>query len=180
MSKILSYGQLLLIAILVTGCGRPNAETVVITGGGEAPTITAPQYLLSEEPPGARAVIDIRKEAKDGDDVLVVGKIGGEKRPFVKDRASFMIVDLSLKSCDDIPGDNCKTPWDYCCAAGLAEARLPVKFVDDEGRTLPTDARRLVGLKELQTVVVRGKARRDDAGNLSVVASGLYVRPKNP
>jgi hypothetical protein len=125
-------------------------------------------------------VIDVRKDARDGDEVLVVGKVGGEKRPFVKDRAAFTLVDLSLKSCDEIPGDNCKTPWDYCCAPGLAEARLLVKFVDDQGRTLPTDARQLVGIKELQTVVVRGKARRDDSGNLTVVATGLHVRPKNP
>jgi hypothetical protein len=34
-----------------------------------------------------------------------------------------------------------------------------------------------LGAKELSTVVVKGKAKRDDAGNLTVLASGVYVRP---
>jgi hypothetical protein len=180
MSKLLTPWQFVLAAVLVSGCGRPAAPSVVVTGGGGEGLIVGPQYLLPEEPTGAKSVIDVRKGAKDGEEVVVVGKVGGEKRPFVKDRAAFTVVDLSLKSCDEIPGDNCPTPWDYCCAPNLAEARLLVKFLDEQGKTLPTDARQLVGLKELQTVVVRGKARRDDAGNLTVVATGLYARPKTP
>jgi len=31
-------------------------------------------------------------------------------------------------------------------------------------------------VKELQTVVVQGIAKRDEAGNLTVQATGLYVR----
>ena len=52
-----------------------------------------------------------------------------------------------------------------------------VKFVDENGKSVETDARELLGVKELQTVVVTGKAQRDDAGNLTVLASGLFVRP---
>jgi hypothetical protein len=48
--------------------------------------------------------------------------------------------------------------------------------VDEQGKTLPTGARELFGISELTTVVVRGKASRDDKGNLTVIASGLYVR----
>jgi hypothetical protein len=39
------------------------------------------------------------------------------------------------------------------------------------------DARELLGVKELQTVVVKGKAKRDEQGNLTVLASGVYPRP---
>ena len=39
-----------------------------------------------------------------------------------------------------------------------------------------TDARKLFDVKELQTVVVRGKAKRDDKGNLTVLASSVFVR----
>jgi hypothetical protein len=51
-----------------------------------------------------------------------------------------------------------------------------VKVVGDDGRPVPTDARQLLGIKELQTVVVHGRAKRDDAGNLTVLADGVYVR----
>jgi hypothetical protein len=39
------------------------------------------------------------------------------------------------------------------------------------------DARRLLDVKELQTVVIKGRTKRDEAGNLTVIASSLYVRP---
>jgi len=39
-----------------------------------------------------------------------------------------------------------------------------------------TDTRELLPVKELDTVVVHGKARRDRAGNLSIVASRIHIR----
>ena len=51
-----------------------------------------------------------------------------------------------------------------------------IKFVDEDGMLVHADAREFLNVKELQTVVVRGKAQRDDAGNLTVFANGLYVR----
>ena len=78
------------------------------------------------------------------------------------------------------------------CAAGSAPApaqdspivrenQLPgatavVKFVDADGKIIKEDARKLLGLTELQTVVVRGAAERDDEGNLTILADGLFVR----
>ncbi|NQT41455.1 MAG: hypothetical protein HQ581_28460, partial [Planctomycetes bacterium] len=52
-----------------------------------------------------------------------------------------------------------------------------VKLVDDSGKVLATDARQLLQVKELQTVVVRGTAKRDQQGNLTVIADGIFVRP---
>jgi hypothetical protein len=63
------------------------------------------KYLAQAEPADAKSVIDLRKDAKDGDDVIIVGRVGGSKHPVVSGRAAFTIVDLSLKSCDDDP--NC-------------------------------------------------------------------------
>jgi hypothetical protein len=51
-----------------------------------------------------------------------------------------------------------------------------VQVVDSSGKPLAGDARQLLGLKELQTVVVHGKAQRDEAGNLTVLAEGVFVR----
>ena len=49
--------------------------------------------------------------------------------------------------------------------------------MDENGELIKADARQLLKVKELQTVVVRGKAKRDDKGNLTVLASGIFVRP---
>jgi len=38
------------------------------------------------------------------------------------------------------------------------------------------DARELLNVKEMSTVVVKGKAQRDEAGNLTILASGVYVK----
>ena len=110
--------------------------------------------------------------------MLIVGRVGGSAKPLVAGRAAFTIVDLSLTPCNEKAGDECPTPWDYCCDAPdeIAKASAMIKFVDEQGKTLQHDAGDLLGVKPLQTVVVRGKAKRDEDGNLTVVATGLYVR----
>ena len=96
--------------------------------------------------------------------------------PWVEGRAAFSIVDNSLKACSDIPGDMCKKPWDYCCETPkLPSSTALIKVVGEDGNLVKADARKLLGVKELSTVVVRGKAQRDDTGNLTVLATGIYV-----
>ena len=73
-------------------------------------------------------------------------------------------------------GRHCAEPWDYCCAANLAKSIVLVKVVDGSGNLVRQDARELLGVKELETVVVQGKAQRDKAGNVSIVASKIYHR----
>jgi hypothetical protein len=164
-----------LVVLVVAGCGRSSAPAA---GGASAPSPVAGKFVLSDEPADAKTVIEVREAAKDGDEVTIVGRIGGDVEPFVKDRAAFVIVDPTRKACSDIPGDNCPTPWDYCCDSdGLDKAKATIKFVDDQGQTVATDARKLLGVKELQRVTIRGQAKRDEAGNLTVLASGIYVKP---
>jgi hypothetical protein len=124
------------------------------------------------------ATRDAAADLKNGDEIAVVGRIGGSTKPFTG-RASFTIVDASLKPCSELEGDNCSTPWDYCCEPpdNLAKATLLVKIVDEQGRTLADDAEKALGLKALQTVVVRGAVQRDDKGQItSLTATGVYVR----
>ena len=158
--------------LLSMGCGP--------RGASESPPVSAVDgalYLLAEEPADVQEVMAARTAVQDQDTVAVVGRIGGSANPWVKGRAAFSIVDSSLKACSDIPGDKCKAPWDYCCETDkLANATALVKIVDAEGKLLQADARQLLKLSELQTVVVRGTAQRDDAGNLTLLASGIFVR----
>jgi hypothetical protein len=165
-----------LLIVGVAGCGQ-----YVGTGPTTTTTSTAApdsRLLLSEAPAGAKTVIETRQAAKDGEEVTITGRIGGSTDPWVKGRATFFIVDPTLVPCSEREGDSCPTPWDYCCDSDrLAESMATIKFVDDQGQTIATDARDLLGVKELQRVTVRGRAKRDEAGNLTVLASGIHIQP---
>jgi hypothetical protein len=161
------------LAAALVGCGTANENAA--SSGSPAPDA---RYLLTEPPADAKPVIEARKSAKDGEEVVVTGRIGGDVDPWIKGRAAFLIVDPSLVPCSERPGDSCPTPWDYCCDTDrLAESKATIKFVDEAGETVATDARQLLGVKELQRVTVRGQARRDEAGNLTVLAKAIYVKP---
>lgn len=64
----------------------------------------------------------------------------------------------------------------------MARASAIVKILDAQQETLKVDTRDLVGIDqpEGRIVVVRGVARRDEAGNLTVLAKQIYVRPPAP
>jgi hypothetical protein len=164
-----------LAGALAAGCGGTQEPTRPAAGPPQAGG-DGKKYLLTAEPAGARPVKDVRQDAKDGEDVVMVGHIGGAKKPWVEGRASFLVVDPSVKPCP--PEEGCKTPWDCCCEPReeLLKVMATVKIVDSQGQTVATDARQLLGVKESQTVVVRGKAKRDEHGNLTVLADGVFVR----
>jgi hypothetical protein len=158
---------------LCVGCNTGATTSPALTG----PTAAASKYFLSEEPASPKSVSDVKESAQDGDDVTLVGRIGGSVSPFVSGRASFTVVDTSFIPCNEIKGDSCKTPWDYCCDTDrLPGSTAVIKVVDAEGKTLAMDPKKELGMAELQTVVVKGKAKRDEAGNLTVLAPALFVR----
>ena len=164
----------LLIAATWLGCAanEPAADPTA----AESPAADGSQFLLSEQPAGAEPVLKVREQAKHDDDVVIAGRIGGSHDPWIDGRAAFTIVDPSLKACSDIPGDKCPFPWDYCCESNVSASKALIKVVDDSGQLVQTDARKLLGVQELETVVVRGKAQRDDEGNLTVLATGIFVK----
>jgi hypothetical protein len=142
-----------------------------------APTIDATAFLAASEPQGAKTVIEARECVADGDEVVVVGRIGGSTDPWVKGMAAFLIVDQSLVPCNEREGDTCPTPWDYCCdLERLPKSKAMVRIVDEQEQVIPADAKHLLKVKELETIVVQGKAKRDEAGNLTVLARKVFVR----
>jgi len=173
MKKRSALAFAMLASGFVVGCG--SSETSAPTAASVAPV--GKDYLLATEPENAKEVLAAREDAKDGDEITLIGRIGGDTTPWVDGIAAFKVVDPTLKACSDIPGDNCPTPWDYCCEADLGQKTALVKIVGDDGKPVQTDARELLGVTELQTVVVTGKAQRDEAGNLTVLAEKVYVRP---
>jgi len=173
--RILTLFSLGLALAVIVGCGTTAGPTTTTTSTGAAPDA---RYVLAEEPADAQPVIAVRKDAKDGDEVTITGRIGGDVDPWVKGRATFVIVDPSLQACSERAGDTCETPWDFCCEeiGHLNQSKATIKIVDDAGETVSTDARELLGVTELATVTIRGQAKRDEAGNLTVLAKGVYVK----
>lgn len=171
MSNIKFLATLSLLATFlgaISGCGQTQPSATV---AGSSP------YRLAVEPAGAKGVKQVRKAAKDAEEVTLFGRIGGDASPWVEGQAAFLIVDSELKPCNEKDDDGCPTPWDYCCDMDtLPQSKAMVKVVDRAGKTVATDARQLLGVKELQTVVVHGRAKRDEAGNLTVLADGVFVR----
>ena len=167
----LTFGGLAALMLAATGCsdaagpaaaGKPSAE-------GAA-------FLAKSEPAGGKGVGEAREAAEDGKEVTLVGRIGGDANPFVDGLAAFTIVDPMVPYCADEEG--CPTPWDYCCNTDELPANsATVKLVGDDGKPIAKGARELLGVKELNVVVVRGTAKRDDAGNLTVLAKEVFVRP---
>src|SRR3712207_479211 len=49
--------------------------------------------VLAESPSGAKDVADVRKTAKDGDTVVVRGRVGGREHPFTEGRATLVLMD---------------------------------------------------------------------------------------
>ena len=164
-------------------CGVAIAS--ILGCGGEqhtqapAEAVDGSAYALTIEPTEAKTVIAARAECMDGDEVVLIGRIGGSVNPWIDGRAAFSVVDESLRACSDIPGDKCSKPWAYCCETDkLPTATALIKVVDEQGKLVAADAKSLLGVKELSTVVVQGKAQRDDAGNLTVLASGIFIKKK--
>ena len=158
------------IAFLVGGCSKSD--------GGNGPPTTDENYLSAKPLDGAVGVAEAKKATSDGEEITLVGRVGGSEKPFVDGLAAFTIVDPAVEHCADDEG--CSTPWDYCCETDkLPENSATVKLVDASGKTLAKDAKEVLGIAELSLVTIRGTAKRDAQGNLTVDAIQVYVDKTN-
>ena len=174
MYKFLTLVGMCLMAI---GCGPSQVASRPESGGSAVP-VSSSKYVADSEPAGAVPVGAARQSVKDNESVTLVGLIGGSSKPFVDGLAAFTIVDEKVPYC--APDEGCPTPWDYCCETDAVKDNIAtIKIVNDAGKPVASDARELLNVKELSTVVVQGKAKRDDQGNLTVAATKVFVRPTN-
>jgi hypothetical protein len=157
---------------LAPACGSDTATEPV------RPSDVPESFFLATRPEAARPVGEVVASASEGDDVVVVGRVGGAKKVFVDGYAAFTIIDPKIEPCGADKMDTCPTPWDYCCDSPevLAANGLSVELAED-GKTLKASPRGFHGLDHLKTVVVAGKIAKDAAGNVRVLASGLHVEP---
>ena len=167
----------LLLSLSLLTTPLPLALVAPPTPATAAPSIPK-EVFVSEKPKDAKSVADAKKSAKKGDTVVIEAKIGGRDEPFVKNRAIFMVADRSLKSCDEIPGDTCPKPWDYCCETPESKKAnmMTLQVVDKDGKPLKVGAQGVEGLEPLALVVFEGTvAEVDDKGNFVVRVTKMFV-----
>lgn len=166
-------GMVLCMIGLVVGCGTADVNKADVAPKS---SLEGNRFVISIEPTGAVPVGMARDSIEGGQEVTLVGIIGGSSQPFVDGLAAFTVVDPKVPYCS--AEENCPTPWDYCCTQDQVKDNIAtVKVVDESGKPVAQDARRLLGVKELSTVVVQGTAARDERGNLTVAATGVFIRP---
>ncbi len=171
--------NLLCVGLVLAVAGCKDNSTTMTEGPSQNRYETSSantQYEATIEPAGAVPVGDARETSEDGQEITLVGVIGGSSKPFVEGLAAFTVVDPKVPYCS--PDEGCATPWDYCCTQDQVKDNLAtIKIVDESGNPVSQDAREFLNVKELSTVVVTGKAERDDQGNLTVAANKVFVRP---
>ena len=162
--------ELCALLILLNPPATPPAET---------PRIPAAAFV-TEAPKDAKDVAALKKTAKRGDTVVMKAVVGGRSEPFVKNRAIFMVADRSLKACNQIPGDTCTKPWDYCCESSESKKAnmATVQFTGADGKPLKVGAQAAGGLEPLRLVVIEGVVSEiDDKGTFVIDAKKVFVEP---
>jgi hypothetical protein len=151
---------------------------------------------LTDQPRDAQQVVAVLKqlaadksqpEALKTCDVVITGQIGGVPNvwptehpqfPWYRSQASFFLVDSKVAAQCTVRALPSNGKVCIVCqrqAAKNARAMAVVNLVDENGETLPVNARELMNLKENQTVIVRGKAKLLAGSMLVIDADGIYV-----
>ena len=163
------------VILATLGCG---------SGAGEKPVSQATKvafnggkYTLADEPDGAIGVIAARGSAKDGEPIVMVGRVGGAGNPWIDGRAAFTMLDASKSVvAQGKEANGNEICMGDCCALERAACTALVTVVDDSGSVLPVDSRELLRIAENDMILVRGRVKRDGIGNFTILADGVYVR----
>ena len=168
-------------ALLFTACG--GSEEKVTAPDEEAASTNPAEFeslVTTTAPEGALGVVDARAAAKPGEPIVLRGKVGGKMQPISNSAAILVLADLTaITSCDDMPDDPCKTPWDYCCEipSKIAASTATIQVKGDDDKLVRSSLRGVGDLKELSHLVVSGTV--DDASTadaLLVNAESIHVK----
>lgn len=182
MSATKNLAWISLVALLVAaGCSESTEQTRKPSGDeGAASAAKLPADLfVATAPADAKGVEAAKQSAEVGRDVVIHGRIGGRRDPFVTGRAVFMLADMVMPTCREKHGDGCPTPWDYCCEPKerVLANTATVQVVGDDGRPLKIDLDGQNGLEPMAEVVVAGKVSMcDENGAVVVDARVIHVK----
>lgn len=175
---ILSLTTLTLLAVAF-GCERQTHSATPSTPDAKPTAALTADMFLAAPPEGARDIGALKEDTAATGEVVVHGRIGGRREPFVAGTAVFLLTDMSLPTCDMGPGDKCPTPWDYCCEPKdkLAANTCTVQIVGADGKPLAIDVKGQHGLDPKAEIYVKGKIAERAEGVLVIDAAQIYVKP---
>lgn len=155
---------------IVLACSREDAGPTKSTSSVGA--AVAP-FVLTSKPTGALGVDALRAAVKNGDPVVAHGRL----QDFNDSLATFKLVDPALPACGEAEGvtDGCETPWDFCCEPDLADHLVNVELRGKDGVPVAAVLRGTGGFDYLKHAVVVGTAEVDARGNITIVASGVFL-----
>ena len=159
-------------SFLLAGCGTDSTSPASDTKTEATPNASKSSWILASAPVGAISVTQAKAQAKEGDEIVIRGRIGGRHSPMQADSTVFTIVDLELKYCGQESEDNCPFPWDYCCETPetLATNTATVQVLSDTQLDLTTE------LEPRDVVILRGiVGPRPNEQVLTVKTNKIYA-----
>jgi hypothetical protein len=170
MHKLFALILLGFVAVLA-GCSAESQASFAMLPEGQ-------QFRLTEEPEQLVGILEFRESGEAAsDDLVLFGRVGGEKQTWSTTSAEFMLTDPTHAPAEDAhacTSDNCPFCKDKKADNSIATAI--VMLTDSTGKVPKVDARRLLPLSEGQVVVVRGPAEINSIGQLVIKARGVYIR----
>ena len=167
---VLAFALIMPATLILTGCGE-GGSTAQNTAEPATPT-----WVLASAPEGAQSVTEAKASAKEGEQIILRGRIGGRKAPLTEGSPVFTVMDLAIPHCGQNPDDKCSTPWDYCCETPetITTNSATVQVVDASGQPI-INSPAAQGLAALDEVIVVGTVAPQSNENLLIVrATGIY------
>ena len=169
---------LLAASALLLGCEGKTPEKASDTTAATIPAGT----FMEQRPSDVPGLLDVKKNASVGDNIVFLARVGGRVKPFMTNQAIFVVADPSLKSCELMADDDhCSVPWDYCCEDGilLRGGMATICIKGEDGRPFQVNAQGVGGLEPAKFVVIEGVLNdRNDEGLFIVDASSIWVGGK--
>lgn len=165
-----------LVGLILIGCGDSGNGKPSTNSPASTDSLPAGLFVTSKIE-GATSVNELKKGAKEGDEVIIRGVVGGAVDPFVANRAVVSLIDYTVVSCKD-NGESCPTPWDYCCTPQeeLTKARATIQVNGSDGQPLKVAMNAGQKIKPYDVIIVRGKVGPRPATEvLTIYAAAIHV-----
>lgn len=172
LNRVGAYGLSLLAMVTWIGC---TGSTGTLSAAGA-------KVLLDTEPSEVVGIVELKSAmvtglaATDGLAAIVGRVVAGQD--WEPDQATFLVRDLQADSAhghDHGGGDH--SDCAFCQAKERETGSLAmIRIVDDQGRMIEMNARKLLNLEEGHVVVAQGSGALDEDGSLVFSATKIFIR----
>ena len=170
-----------------TSCGEEDGSIAAVDNPqSEGVSVNVLEPLLIQEKPADVQTIKSVKDAmpQAGAEITIQGRIGGQRNPFIANRAVMLLADDTvIEACDFNADDHCAKPWDYCCVkkTDRLQNMVTVQAVDDNNKVLAAELRGLDEMHAGSFVIVKGVVSEKSSGtNLVLNITQIFHDRQRP